>query len=379
MFELAKVYFIMPMPGSQRIKSLDVAYALHVWRWAFRVAALVAIGIGLRAAFRVRPWWRVVPALTVIAAACIGFAANYTLMADHMFKQPEHLVLARRAANTVDENSVVVSIDRHGEAKAWPIRFLVYHHQVQDTIGGQPILVTYCSVCRTGRIFEPIVGGQRETFRLVGMDTFNAMFEDRRTGSWWRQATGAAVAGPLKGTRLAELEASQLTLRQFFALHPDGLVMQPDPAFASHYDSEGRYERGESRGDLTRTDPGSWKEKSWVVGIDRGTVCKAYDWNDLKARRVINDRVGGTPVVLALSADGRSFVAFERPADVAAFVLTGDVLAANGRTYDFSGRELNGAAPPLTRIAASQEFWHSWRSFHPATQKYEPADASGKP
>ena len=30
LFELAKVYFIMPMPGSQRIKSLDAACARHV-------------------------------------------------------------------------------------------------------------------------------------------------------------------------------------------------------------------------------------------------------------------------------------------------------------------------------------------------------------
>ena len=145
-FELAKVYFIMPMPGSQRIKSLDLAYALHVWRWAFRLAALVAIAAGLRAAFAGRARWRVVPALVAIAAAGVVIAANYTLSADHMFKQPQHLVLAHRGANTVDENSVVVSIDRDGEAKAWPIRFLVYHHQVQDTIGGRPILVTYCSV-----------------------------------------------------------------------------------------------------------------------------------------------------------------------------------------------------------------------------------------
>jgi hypothetical protein len=52
-FELAKVYFIMPMPGSQRMKSLDAAYALHTWRWAFRLVALVAIGGGMRAAFAV--------------------------------------------------------------------------------------------------------------------------------------------------------------------------------------------------------------------------------------------------------------------------------------------------------------------------------------
>ena len=326
LFELAKVYFIMPMPGSQRIKSLDAAYALHIWRWAFRLVAVVAIAAGMRAAFAVRGWRRAVPVLVLLAAAAVGVAANYVLMADHMFKQPEHLVLAARSANKVDENSVVVGVERDGEAKAWPIRFLVYHHQIQDTIGGKPILVTYCSVCRTGRVFEPIVEGQHETFRLVGMDTFNAMFEDTRTGSWWRQATGTAVAGPLKGTRLTEVNAAQLTLRQFFALHPNALVMQPDPAFASEYDSEGRFERGESRGDLTRTDRGSWNNKSWVIGIERGTASKAYDWNELKARRIINDRVGDTPIVLALSEDGQGFAAFERPADVPAFTIAGNVL-----------------------------------------------------
>ena len=56
--------------------------------------------------------------------------------------------------------------------------------------------------------------------------------------------------------------------------------------------------------------------------------------------------------------------------------MTGDVLTANGRSYDLSGRELTNAAPALNRIAASQEFWHSWRSFHPATQKAEPPGAA---
>jgi hypothetical protein len=39
-------------------------------------------------------------------------------------------------------------------------------------------MITYCTVCRTGRVFSPDVDGKPETFRLVGMDHFNAMFED---------------------------------------------------------------------------------------------------------------------------------------------------------------------------------------------------------
>jgi hypothetical protein len=51
---------------------------------------------------------------------------------------------------------------------------------------------------------------------------------------------------------------------------------------------------------------------------------------------------------------------------------------ANGRSYDFAGRDVSGAGPALKPIAASQEFWHSWLSFHPATQKGEPEEPGGQ-
>ena len=34
--ELANVYFIMPMPGSQQMRSIDAAYAVYRWRWELR-------------------------------------------------------------------------------------------------------------------------------------------------------------------------------------------------------------------------------------------------------------------------------------------------------------------------------------------------------
>lgn len=89
-------------------------------------------------------------------------------------------------------------------------------------------MVTYCSVCRTGRVYESLVKGHPEKFRLVGMDHFNAMFEDVTTGSWWRQVTGQAVTGPLKGESLPEVESQQFSIKKLFELHPDALVVQVD-------------------------------------------------------------------------------------------------------------------------------------------------------
>ncbi len=366
-FEVLKVYFIMPFPGSQGINSLDWAYFLHTHRWYFRTGCLLAIGTGARAAFDFRPRWR--PVVVSLLAAGVVWFFNFQMMADHMFLPPRQLVFKARADNAVDESSVVVGVEYQGEARAYPIRYLVYHHQVQDTVGGRPVLVTYCSVCRTGRVFLPTVAGHQEKFRLVGMDHFNAMFEDATTGSWWRQATGEAVTGPRAGLVLPEAASRQLTLGQWFRLHPASLVMQPDGTALKEYDPEGKYERGKSKGELTRTDRGSWRDKSWVVGVQVGTLAKAYDWNRLKAERVINDRIGDLPIVLVLAADQESFAVFERHADGERFTIKDDVFSADGRSYNLAGKNLAAPDQQLRPVQAYQEFWHSWRTFHPGTQR----------
>lgn len=264
---------------------------------------------------------------------------------------------------------MVVAVENNGEVKAYPIRYIVYHHQVQDVIGGKPMIITYCSVCRTGRVYEPTVKGQPEKFRLVGMDHFNAMFEDATTKSWWRQVNGEAIVGSLKGEALPEVESVQLSVRKLFELYPDALVMQLDKSSKSSYDSIGKFEHGKSKGDLTRTDSLSWKDKSWVVGIQVGPTSKAYDWNKLKEMRIINDKVGEKAIVLVLSTDNQSFVAFER-ADAEIFAFRNDTLIVNDKRYNFSGRGL-ATSQQLKKINAYQEFWHSWRTFHPQTEQYK--------
>jgi len=365
LFEVLKVYFIMPMPGSQGIDSLGFAYFLHAHRWAFRTCFLLAAIAGSRAAFAGGRKWP--PGLAAASALAVAWLFNFQMTADRLFLQPSRLTMSPQSGNAVGEGAVVIGIELGGEARAYPVRFLVYHHQVRDTVGGMSVIVTYCSVCRTGSVFKPVVGGHLETFRLVGMDHFNAMFEDASTRSWWRQATGEAVAGPLKGQALPEIEASQVTLGEWFRLHPGSLVMQPDEPSRKSYDTYGRFERGISTGDLTRTDRSPWQDKSWVVGIRVGGVSKAYDWRRLTQERAINDRIGEVPVVLVLGADRTSFAAFERPDAGWVFTVKGDVLSANGRSFDLSGRDLASPDQRLKSVNPHQEFWHSWRAFHPDT------------
>ena len=364
-FEILNVYFIMPMPGSQEMNSIDVAYFLHKGRWVFRIFFGIMIVAGLFKSTWRRKWLLAIP-VALIAVAI--YMANFQMAADHMFYQPNKLLLVSGTDNKVDSQRLVIGVVNNGEARAYPIRFLGYHHQVQDTIGGKPIIVTYCTVCRTGRVFEPVVNGNPEQFRLVGMDHFNAMFEDETTKSWWRQVNGEAIAGKLKGQKLPEFFSTQTSLAKWLTLNPGSLIMQADSAFIESYDSTGKYESGKSKKHLTGTDSLSWKDKSWVIGVKAGAERKAYDWNQLKKERIIHDKIENTPVLIVLAADEKSFFAFERPEGSTSFTLENDTLSTGTHHYRIDGKGIDTAIS-LKPLPAYQEFWHSWRTFNPGTKK----------
>jgi hypothetical protein len=367
LFEIANVYFIMPMPGSQRMASIDFAYMIYSWRWLFRAVFVAMIIAGAPSAWRAPGRKRfAMPAVLVIAAAIV-YVVNFQMAADRMFIAPKSVVMVPANLNKVDTSRLIVGIDINGQARAFPIQFIGYHHQVRDTVNGRPIMVSYCTVCRTGRVFSPVVDGRTESFRLVGMDHFNAMFEDSTTGSWWRQANGEAVAGPAKGKALKEIPSRQVKLSQWLALYPNSLIMQGDSSLKSNYSDSTGFETGKSRKSLTGTDTASWHDKSWVVGITVNGQSKAYDWNRLRRESVVNDVLGGKPIVLALASDKASFFAFARPNAATSFTIRNDSLVTSATAYAFSGQGATGALEP---VYASQEFWHSWRTFQPATTRY---------
>lgn len=365
-FELANVYFIMPMPGSQEINSLDLAYALHSWRLVIRCILAVFIIIGMKSAFATSKWKTLG---LMIVLLIVMYTTNYHMAADVMFYQPKSISFKTKDNNLVPIDKIIIGIAYQGHAKAYPIQFLGYHHQVRDTIGDKQVMVTYCTVCRTGRVFEPLIHNKVEDFRLVGMDHFNAMFEDKNTKSWWRQATGEAVTGPLKGESLPEFPSVQTTLSKWIELYPNTLVMQPDHHFQDKYDSLLTYERGRLTGRLTRKDTASWQQKSWVVGVELNGASKAYDWNELQKKRIIYDVLGNKPIATILSKDNISFVVLERVSTEQTFTLVNDTLMSPENSYNFIGESLNKNVESLKRLKAYQEYWHSWKTFHPDTKK----------
>ena len=142
--EILRVYFIMPFPGSQESATINIAYFLDQYIWYIRIVLWLFIAIPLyRALTKNKTWAKVLLGLFLVLYGLVFYAFNFKFLADKMFYQPQHKNLAAIAENKVGLDKLVIGVAINGESKAYPIEIIGYHHQVQDTLAGQPIMVTY--------------------------------------------------------------------------------------------------------------------------------------------------------------------------------------------------------------------------------------------
>jgi hypothetical protein len=130
----------------------------------------------------------------------------------------------------------VIGLEIGGEAKAYPLRILVWHEIVNDTVGGVPVVVTYCPLCNAAIVFDRRVAGRPVTFGTTGkLRNSDLVMYDRATKSWWQQFTGEAIVGKYTGTRLKIVPARLESFELFSKRHPKGSVLVPnDPGFREY-------------------------------------------------------------------------------------------------------------------------------------------------
>ena len=376
--EIFRVYLVMPYPGSQRSETVDIAYWINTHIGWIRILILAVTSIALIRVFKEGKIWEKVSLSLALLGYIVVFALfNYRLEADKIFHQPANKSFIPATAS-IDKSKLVIGIVVNGEAKAYPIQLIGYHHQVMDTVGKEPVIITYCTVCRTGRAYSTLVNGRHESFRLVGMDHYNAVFEDETTKTWWQQATGKAIAGPHKGSALKEIPSRQLTIESWMRQFPNSEIMAPDPLYDERYFKLEDYDRGTMQSSFAKRDYRPWQPKSWVVGVRNGFSSTAYDWNLLVKNKVIQDSLQALPILLTIESDTTSFHVYDRR-------INGSVLQFNTSTVDNHLTDLNTNSKwnmdglcidgplkgqQLTRVQGYNEFWHSWETFQANAKKF---------
>lgn len=149
---------------------------------------------------------------------------------------------SRRGKYLVDADRVI-GVALGGQARAYPLRLLVWHEVANDTLGGRPIAVTYNPLCDSAVVFDRRVGGETLTFGVSGLlFNSNLLMFDRRPAavaeSLWSQLLLAAVTGPAAGARLEALPFDLTSWGEWRAARPDTTVAVPAPGKGSKYKRE---------------------------------------------------------------------------------------------------------------------------------------------
>jgi hypothetical protein len=126
------------------------------------------------------------------------------------------------------DNEAVISLVIAGDARAYPLRILMWHEIVNDSVGGKPVAVTYCPLCNAALVFERTADGRVLDFGTTGkLRHSDLVMYDRQTESWWQQFTGEAIIGTLTGTKLRLVPSRLESYERFRTRFANGLVQVP--------------------------------------------------------------------------------------------------------------------------------------------------------
>ena len=126
-------------------------------------------------------------------------------------------------------NDPVIGLEINGDARAYPLRILIWHEIVNDVVGGMPVTVTYCPLCNSAIVFDRRVPPHVLEFGTTGkLRNSDLVMYDRQTESWWQQFTGEAIVGALTGTELKLVPARLESFAQFKTRHPSGKLLVPN-------------------------------------------------------------------------------------------------------------------------------------------------------
>ena len=203
---------------------------------------------------------------------------------------------------------------------------------------------------------------------------------DRETGSWWQQITGKAIYGPLKGSALELVPSDELTFGEWKAEVSDGKVLAPVPKYTKEYDS--KWEPEVAKLPVVISFPGTeLKSRDVVVGVEIGGDARAYPWDVVLKRSPIVDHLHGTPLLLVVGPDGKSFRMFISRVDGEAteFFLKSETKdwalldTATASEWNFQGCATSGPSlgKCMDRIPALKDYWFDWRNYHRDTTIYK--------
>ena len=288
----------------------------------------------------------------------------------------------------MNENDRVLGVEINGAARAYPLFILWRHEIVNDTLGGESIVVTYCPLTGSGIVFNPLIDGRVKNFGVSGLlYENNLIMFDRQTESLWNQMLLGGNCGPERGTELQRVPVVETTWGHWRRTHGQTTVLTTNTGYDVNY---GVYPYGnydDPHNDVVFFPWSTWSPvrlpKEPVLGVFEGEDAKAFPFFELErfgSAVALNDTVGGRPILVTYHVVLKTARGFDRQVD--GQTLTFTVSNPDARTFTFTDLETgsswdaNGYAwsGPLagTQLQALEDsytvFWFAWSIYYRQTR-----------
>ena len=215
----------------------------------------------------------------------------------------------------------------------------------------------------------------------------NEVFKDVETGSRWQQSSLEAISGPMRGEHLKLYPFLLTSWEEWLRLHPDTLVLKPLPGYAERIPAKNAQLRAgfplskSAPDDVLHRDD-RLKAYTKIIGLTVGDASRAFPIEALDRSKVINEEIGGQPILVVHQPKSETTTAFVARANGKALTFE----AANANATELVDREtrsrwdaygtcvagtLKGAR--LESLILEPEYWFAWSEFHPKTTIYSGA------
>ena len=288
-------------------------------------------------------------------------------------------VLSAAQATYLNDTDLVFGAQVNGEARAYPLRILGWHEMLNDEIAGVPVSLAYCTLCRSGILFDTRVQDGALTFGTSGfLYQSNKLMYDRQTETLWTTIPGRPVVGPLstRNVELAKLPLVVTSWGEWREQHPDTRVLSLETGFERDYSPGAAYRDYFGSSDLWF--PLSRKDrrvspKEEIFGLTVGATPKAYVLAALKREPVLNDSIGTTAVVVVTSSQGGARAYLRDRHEFQSGAEAGLLRDAGGGTWRVEESRLvhSSSGESLDRLPGHLAYWFGWYAFYPQTLLFD--------
>lgn len=131
----------------------------------------------------------------------------------------------------LDDEDWIIAVTSGSETKVYPLRIISGQQGwelITDTVGDEPVVVTYCPLCGSPIAFSRTVDGTALEFLNTGaIWRYDLVMYDRQTGTQWSQVAGEALDGSLHGTRLDLVQQQVTTWKDWRRSHGAPVMERP--------------------------------------------------------------------------------------------------------------------------------------------------------